>query len=428
MSLPGPILVVSDHHDRRLMAGLAGAGAFPVVESKLADAAAAIGQIGPAAVVLADPDFQPAGTVLDELMAAIDGAPAPFMPVVARVKRCGPTVLDVLPVDAAAGVERVVATTAAALRVRTLHATVLRRIDTLRGNGADVPQLPAFDPLDESTVLVAGRGRSYPALTAAVDARVGLIGALSVENAARHLNTRDVDGLIIGDGFGPSTIEAFLTALAADSRFRDLPIGLVADMPSTIERGRLSNLEPVSGDPGDIVAHMLPLVRVHAFGTRLRRHITALDSRGTIDSQTGLYTIAAFARDLPRVVADAKGRRVPMSIARFAFPPDLGWRFRIDAARLTGRLLRPIDFACQTEDGSLVVVFAEAAPRNAHVIARKIASVMRQTMLDWETGDGRQPGIDPTVTLAFLKLSDTPESLLERVSDPVADSVAVAAE
>jgi hypothetical protein len=109
-----------------------------------------------------------------------------------------------------------------------------------------------------------------------------------------------------------------------------------------------------------------------------------------------------------------------MSIARFAFPPDLGWRFRIDAARLTGRLLRPIDFACQTEDGSLVVVFAEAPPRNAHVIARKIASVMRQTMLDWETGDGRQPGIDPMVTLAFLKLSDTPESLLERVSDPVA--------
>jgi hypothetical protein len=297
---------------------------------------------------------------------------------------------------------------------------VLRRIDTLRGNGADVAQLPAFDPLDEATVLVAGRGRTYPALTTAVGTQVGLIGALSVENAARHLNTRDVDGLIIGDGFGPSTIEAFLTALAADSRFRDLPIGLVAEMPATIERGRLANLEPVGGDPGDIVAHMLPMVRVHSFGTRLRRHIAALDSRGTIDPQTGLYTISAFARDMPRIVADAKARRVPMSIARFAFPPDLGWRFRIDAARLTGRLLRPIDFACQTDDGSIVVVFAEAAPRNAHVIARKIASAMRQTMLDWENGDGGQCGIDPMVTLAFLKLTDTPESLLERVSDPVA--------
>jgi hypothetical protein len=420
MSLPGPILVVSDHHDRKLMAGLAGAGAFPVVECKLAEAAATIGKLGPAAVVFADPELAPAGSVLDDLIAAIDAAPAPFMPVVARVKGCGPTALDVLPVDAAAGVEQVVARIAAALRVRILHATVLRRIDTLRGNGADVAQLPAFDPLDEATVLVAGRGRTYPALTTAVGTQVGLIGALSVENAARHLNTRDVDGLIIGDGFGPSTIEAFLTALAADSRFRDLPIGLVAEMPATIERGRLANLEPVGGDPGDIVAHMLPLVRVHSFGTRLRRHIAALDSRGTIDPQTGLYTITAFARDMPRVVADAKARRVPMSIARFAFPPDLGWRFRIDAARLTGRLLRPIDFACQTDDGSIVVVFAEAAPRNAHVIARKIASAMRQTMLDWENGDGGQCGIDPMVTLAFLKLTDTPESLLERVSDPVA--------
>jgi hypothetical protein len=424
MSLPGPILVVSDHHDRKLMAGLAGAGAFPVVECRLAEAAVTIGQLGPAAVVFADPDLALAGAVLDHLIAALDAAPAPFVPVVARVKGCGPTALDVLPVDAAAEPEQVVARIAAALRVRILHATVLRRIDTLRGNGADVAQLPAFDPLDEATVLVAGRGRTYPALTTAVGAQVGLIGALSVENAARHLNTRDVDGLIIGDGFGPSTIEAFLTALAADSRFRDLPIGLVAEVPPTIERGRLANLEPVSGDPDDIVAHMLPMVRVHSFATRLRRHIVALDSRGTIDPQTGLYTITAFARDMPRVVADAKTRRVPMSIARFAFPPDLGWRFRIDAARLTGRLLRPIDFACQTDDGSIVMVFAEAAPRNAHVIARKIASAMRQTMLDWENGDSGQCGIDPMVTLAFLKLSDTPESLLERVSDPVAVSVA----
>ncbi len=420
MSLPGPILVVSDHHDRKLMAGLAGAGAFPVVECKLAEAAATIGQLGPAAVVFAEPEFAPAGSVLDDLVAAVDAAPAPFMPVVARVKGCGPTALDVLPVDAAAGVEQVVARTAAALRVRVLHATVLRRIDTLRGNGADIAPLPAFDPLDEATVLVAGRGRSYPALTTAVGTRVGLIGALSVENAARHLNTRDVDGLIIGDGFGPSTIEAFLTALAADSRFRDLPIGVVAEMPPSIERGRLANLEPVSGAPDDIVAHMLPMVRVHSFATRLRRHIVALDSRGTIDPQTGLHTISAFARDMPRLVADAKARRIPMSIARFAFPADLGWRFRIDAARLTGRLLRPIDFACQTDDGAIVVVFAEAAPRNAHVIARKIASAMRQTMLDWENGDSGRCGIDPMVTLAFLKLTDTPESLLERVSDPVA--------
>ena len=101
------------------------------------------------------------------------------------------------------------------------------------------------------------------------------------------------------------------------------------------------------------------------------------------------------------------------------FPAGQGWRFRIEAARLTGRLLRPNDFACQIEDGSIVVVLA-APPRTAHVIARKIASALRLTMLDWQTGGRSHGPIEPVVTLAFLKATDTPESLLGRVSDPVA--------
>jgi hypothetical protein len=419
MSLPGPILVVSDQPDRKLVNALAGAGASAVFESTLAEAAATIRERGPAAVVFADPEIAPAGEMLEELIAAIDGAPAPFLPILARVKGCGATALDVLPVDAAAGPEQIIPRLSTALRVRTLHATVLRRIDTLRGNGTEVPQLPDRDPLDEATVLVVGRGRSYPALAAAVGARVGSIGALCVEHAARHLNTQEVDGLILGEGFGPSTVEAFLTALAADSRFHDLPIGLVPELPRAMERGRLSSLELVGGEPGDIIEHMLPLVRVHSFGARLRRHIAALDSRGTIDAQTALYTVGAFARELARAIVGAKTNRIPFSIARFVFPMDQGWRFRIEAARLTGRLLGPNDFACQIEDGSIVVVLA-APPRTAHVMARKIASAMRLTMLDWQTGGRSHGPIEPVVTLAFLKAADTPESLLARVSDPVA--------
>jgi hypothetical protein len=419
MSLPGPILVVSDQPDRKLASALAGAGVSVVLECTLADAAATIGERGPAAVVFADPEFAPAGEALDKLISAIDAAPAPFLPLIARVKGCGATALDVLPVDATAVPEQVIARLTTALKVRTLHATVLRRIDTLRGNGAEVPQLPDRDPLDEATVLVVGRGRSYPALAAAVGARVGSIGALCVEHAARHLNTQDVDGLILGEGFGPSTIEAFLTALAADSRFRELPIGLVPELPRGFERSRLAGLEPVGGEPGDIIDHMLPLVRVRSFGARLRRHITALDSRGTIDAQTALCTVPAFARELARAIIGAKAGLIPLSIARFVFPMAQGWRFRIEAARLTGRLLRPNDFACQIEDGSIVVVLA-APPRTAHVMARKIASAMRLTMLDWQTGGRSHGPIEPVVTLAFLKAADTPESLLGRVSDPVA--------
>ena len=48
--------------------------------------------------------------------------------------------------------------------------------------------------------------------------RVGLIGALSVETAAKYLNARDVDGIVIGEGFNPRTVEAFLTVLGEDGK------------------------------------------------------------------------------------------------------------------------------------------------------------------------------------------------------------------
>lgn len=417
MSLPGSILLVADRNDGALISAFTDAGAFPVVESSVAEAADAIARIEPAAVLFSDPDMALGPDAAHALMDAIDAAPAPFMPVLARVKACGATALDVLPIDAAAPPAQVVARLSWALRVRTLHATVLRRTDSLRDGGTDVPLLAATDPLDDAVVLVAGRGGTYPALSTAVGEQVALIGALSVETAARYLNDRDVDGVLIGEGFGPSTIEAFLTALTEDSRFRDLPVGVVPDFPDAIDRVKLSGLEPVSGTPGDIVAHLLPLVRVHAFGARLRRHVAALDASGTIDADTGLLTVAAFRRELPRAISDAHERGIPLSMARFVFPRGMSRRSGIDAARLTSRLIRTVDFACQVEDGSIVVVFAESALRHAHVIARRIASVMRHTMLDHWEADGTRSRVEATVTLASLKANDTPQSLIARVSE-----------
>jgi hypothetical protein len=84
--------------------------------------------------------------------------------------------------------------------------------------------LPVGDALDDATVLIAGRGPLYPALSVAMGERVKMAGALSVEAAARHLNARDIDGIVVGDGFSPRMVEAFLTVLAQESRFRDIPV------------------------------------------------------------------------------------------------------------------------------------------------------------------------------------------------------------
>jgi GGDEF domain-containing protein len=336
-----------------------------------------------------------------------------------------PEIPGALPIAADASPDRIAIRLASALRVRTLHAAALRRADALEGACEDLPGLPASDPLEDATVIVTGRGRTYPALTTAVGEQVGLIGALSVETAAKFLNARDVDGIVIGEGFNPLTIEAFLTVLGEDSRFRDLPIALLPGLPAAIDLHRLPNLEHLGGGgPAEIVARILPLVRQHAFEARLQRQLTALETKGLLDPQTGLFTVTAFLHDLNRAVDDAKSRGNTMTLARFTFPPSIDRRANMDAARLVSRLVRSADFACRANDGSILLAFSETALRSAHVVARRIASVLRHTMLLPEGADGKPVRIDPTITLAALKGADTVESLLARVSE----SAAVAAQ
>ena len=59
--------------------------------------------------------------------------------------------------------------------------------------------------------------------------RVKMAGALSVEAAAKHLNTRDIDGIVVGDGFSLRMVEAFLTVLAQEPRFRDIPVAVIGE-------------------------------------------------------------------------------------------------------------------------------------------------------------------------------------------------------
>src|SRR5262249_50220752 len=83
------------------------------------------------------------------------------------------------------------------------------------------------------------------------------------------------------------------------------------------------------------------------------------------------------------------------------------------------RLVRSVDFACRALDGSILMAFSGTALRSAHVVARRIASVLRHTMLTSEGADGKPVRVDPHVTLAALKPADTADSLLARLSEPV---------
>jgi hypothetical protein len=410
MALQGPFVVVADSPAADVVAALRAEGAFPIIEAGWADAAAALASVEPEAIVLAEPCGNQAHA--EALAAAAKKNDRAFTPIVARMRDDGAAVLpDALVIAANAPVERINRRLTSLLRIRALHATVLRRTTTLASRGELPPELPSRDPLDDATVLLIGRGRCFPALSVALGERVGLIGALSVESAARTLNARDIDGIVIGDGFGPRIVEALLTVLADDVRFRDLPVAVLGGHPATIEPFCLGlpNLERTAEGPERLVERFMPFVRVHAFGQRLRRMLKSLDAHGMVDPDTGLLANEAFWRDLNRAVDDAEKRGIGLSIARFSFAHS-NRRLSVDAARVLSRLMRQVDFACREADNSIFAVFTETDLREAHVIARRIASVLKNTMLAPE-----KKQIDAAVTLATLKSSDSVDSLIARV-------------
>ena len=402
MSQQGPILVVSTARRPSFAATLDLARLFPVVETEWADAAHAVEQVQPAAVLAATSDTDEAG--LAELAARV-AARQPYLPLIS-VDPQVPHPDNVIPFFQSQGgsSDRLVARLRAALRVRSLHATVMRRLEP-----ATPMALAHIDPTRDATVLLIGRGGAYPTLSVALGERTGVVGALSIEAAAKHLNVRDIDGIVLGEGFSPRVIDAFLTVLTEDARFRNLPIVLTGvDLAPAYD---LPNLEVVSADAAQVVATALPLIRQHAFEAHLSRTLKAIDAEGLIDARTGLLTPQAFERDFASAIYQTQQRGGGLSVARFAFDPEHP-RAQFDGARIISRLMRQMDFGAAQEDGSVVVVFAETDLKTAHTIARRLSSVMRHT-----SHGQRDERSEPTVTVATLLPNDSAKSLRSRLRE-----------
>lgn len=404
MSEQGPIVVVTRREDDALADAVARIAMFPLVEVGWSEAVDAVTRLGPAAV-LAGKDGDAAFRDLARTLADA----APYVPLIALDPQ-PPLPPNALPfTGAAASPARLIARLNAALRVRSLHATALRRL----AEGAFGTRMPQTDPLLEATVLLMGRGACYPALSVALGETMGVVGALSIEAAARHLNARELDGIVIGEGFTPRVVDAFLTVLAEDSRFRNLPVvlggmaGLAADYD-------LANLEICAGEPRAIAASALPLIRQHTFAARLGRVLKAIDAGGLLDPRTGLLTREAFHRDFAAAVAEAQARGAGLAAARITLADGaVSERMRLDAARIVARMMRQMDFATLDAGGAIVVAFADTGVRNAHAIARRMASVLKHTAL----GARRERRLDPHVAVTALQASDSAAALLARLQD-----------
>jgi hypothetical protein len=403
MSQQGPIIVVSNGGRPSFATALDHTKMFPVIDTSWADASGAVEQLQPAAVLVAMPEtVEPRFEALAKQIAARQ----PYLPLIAVDPETS-LPENAIPFSQVGGnLDRLTARLRAALRTRTLHATVMRRLDddrTVRTTLTDT------DVARDATVLLIGRGAAYPSLSVSLGERMGVVGALSIEAAAKHLNVRDIDGIVVAEGFSARVLDAFLTVLAEDARFRHLPVVVTTD--GVAPAYDLPNLEIISGTPELIAANTLPLIRQHAFEAHLSRTLRSIDAGGLLDPRTGLLMPAAFDRDFATAVHEALSRGGGLSVARFAFDASHA-RAQLDGARILSRLIRQMDFGVIQQDGSVVVVFAETDLRTAHVIARRLSSVMRHT-----SHGKRDARAEPVVTLATLLPSDSAKSLLARLYD-----------
>jgi hypothetical protein len=398
MSQQGPILIIGHNGRPAFAAALDEAGMFPVVDADWSNATRAASDMQPAAIVV---DMSGVDQARFAALAQQIGRRKPYLPLIA-VEPEGELPENALPLALSGGnYDRLIPRLRAALRVRALNATVLRRL-------ADEP--PGANRLIESdlalhaTVLLIGRGGCFPALSVALGERAGVVGAFSIEAAAHHLANRDIDGIVISQGFTVRVVDAFLTVLSEDARFRHLPVVLTSDelAPSY----ELPNLEIITGEPAHIAANTLPMVRQHALEAQLGRNLRAIEAKGLLDPQTGLLTPAVFERDFASAVSQTLAEGGGLAVARFAFDPEQP-RAQFDGARIISRLMRKMDFGAARSDGSVIVVFSDTDLRNAHAIARRLSAVMRHT----STGR-RAVRNEPVITVAALGPKDSAKSLL----------------
>src|ERR1700694_1362518 len=151
MSHQGPIIVVTDAGRPAFVRALDAAGMFPIIDTARPDASRAVEQLAPAAIIIAS-EVVPSGF---EALAKQVATRKPYLPLIAIDPRTS-LPANAIPFSASGGsFDRLPARLRAVLRIRSLHSTVIRRLD---GDPAGRTAPAVEDCAGDASVLLIGRG------------------------------------------------------------------------------------------------------------------------------------------------------------------------------------------------------------------------------------------------------------------------------
>src|SRR4030088_1013342 len=98
MALLGPMVVVAESSAADLIDVLGKAGAYPIVETRWPHAPAAIGEMQPVALAIADPQGAPSPPHVGAVVQCIETRGGPVMPVIALMEaNSAPAIPSALP-------------------------------------------------------------------------------------------------------------------------------------------------------------------------------------------------------------------------------------------------------------------------------------------------------------------------------------------
>src|SRR5271166_1212199 len=124
MSLRGPIVVIADERDGALARALESAGATPIIDAPLTRAPSVVDRVVPTAIIVRQTALAADHRMIDKVAQKIADFPL-YTPVLAQMASgVLERMPEALPIAPDASSERIVARLRAALRVRSLQATV----------------------------------------------------------------------------------------------------------------------------------------------------------------------------------------------------------------------------------------------------------------------------------------------------------------
>ena len=173
----------------------------------------------------------------------------------------------------------------AACRRRCGCARCMRRCSAARARSRpSATSSPTCRPATRSMMRPccwSAAGAIIATLSVAVGERMGVIGALSVELAARCLNARDIDGIVIGDGLPPKRGRC-LSDGARRGFALPRPAGRRARRPRSASASCRTRSR--ARDPQLLLERAVPLIRLRAFEIALKRLLKSIECKGMLDA------------------------------------------------------------------------------------------------------------------------------------------------